>query len=105
VPYQAGRFVHAWQVRPEPKTRLQGSPEASLRRLHYDTIVHSVRALEFLIDLVGPEHVLLGSDYPFDMGNLDCVARVRELSMAPEVRRTVLGGRAGELLGIANRVQ
>jgi aminocarboxymuconate-semialdehyde decarboxylase len=105
VPYQAGRFVHAWQVRPEPKIRLKGSPEASLGRLHYDTIVHSAQALEFLIDSVGPEHVLLGSDYPFDMGNVDCVARVRELSVPPEVRRMVLGRRAEKLLGIAARAQ
>jgi aminocarboxymuconate-semialdehyde decarboxylase len=99
VPYQAGRFVHAFNVRTEPKARLKGSPEESLARLHYDTIVHSSRALEFLIATVGPEHVLLGSDYPFDMGELDCVARVKSVSSAG--REIVLGGRARELLGNA----
>jgi aminocarboxymuconate-semialdehyde decarboxylase len=98
VPYQAGRFVHAWQVRAEPKARLKGAPDASLRRLHYDTIVHSPRALQFLIEAVGADHVLLGSDYPFDMGNLDCVARVEALALPPSVRDTVLGQRAGQLL-------
>jgi aminocarboxymuconate-semialdehyde decarboxylase len=96
VPYQAGRFVHAFNVRVEPKTRLKGPPEASLARLHYDTIVHSSRALEFLIAAVGPEHVLLGSDYPFDMGEFDCVARVKSISS--EGRDIVLGKRAKELL-------
>ena len=99
LPYQAGRFVHAWNVRIEPKARLQGSPEASLARLHYDTIVHSTRALEFLIATVGAEHVLLGSDYPFDMGELDCVARVKAISS--DGRDVVLGARARELLGNA----
>jgi aminocarboxymuconate-semialdehyde decarboxylase len=99
VPYQAGRFVHAFKVRAEPKLRLQGSPEASLARLHYDTIVHSLRALEFLIATAGADRVLLGSDYPFDMGNLDCVARVEALAIAPGLRDTVLGARASELLG------
>jgi aminocarboxymuconate-semialdehyde decarboxylase len=98
VPYQAGRFVHAWQVRAEPKSRLRGSPEASLARLHYDTIVHSPRALAFLIETAGADRVLLGSDYPFDMGNLDCVARVAALALPPDLRDTVLGKRAGELL-------
>jgi aminocarboxymuconate-semialdehyde decarboxylase len=98
VPYQAGRFVHAWQVRAEPKSRLRGSPEASLARLHYDTIVHSPRALAFLIETVGADRVLLGSDYPFDMGNLDCVARVAAIVLPPDVRDTVLGKRAGALL-------
>ena len=81
---------------PSRRSRLKGPPEASLARLHYDTIVHSSRALEFLIATVGPEHVLLGSDYPFDMGELDCVARVKSISS--EGREIVLGKRAKELL-------
>ena len=101
VPYQAGRFVHAWQVREEAKVRLQGSPQASLGRLYYDSIVHAPRALQFLIDTVGADRVLLGSDYPFDMGNLDCVARVDALPAPLEVRDTVLGKAAAKLLGIA----
>jgi aminocarboxymuconate-semialdehyde decarboxylase len=99
VPYQAGRFLHAWNVRPEAKVNLRRPPEESLARLYYDTITHSKSALEFLIDEVGPEHVLLGSDYPFDMGNLDCVARVQALSVSPEVRDTILGRRAAAMLG------
>jgi aminocarboxymuconate-semialdehyde decarboxylase len=101
VPYQAGRFVHAFGVRAEPKARLRGSPEASLARLYYDTIVHSPRALEFLIAAAGPQRVLLGSDYPFDMGELDCVARVEALAIARTDRDAVLGRRANELLGNA----
>jgi aminocarboxymuconate-semialdehyde decarboxylase len=101
VPYQAGRFLHAFDVRAEPKARLRDSPAASLARLHYDTIVHSPRALEFLIATAGPEHVLLGSDYPFDMGELDCVARVNALAVSPACRDAVLGRRAKDLLGNA----
>jgi aminocarboxymuconate-semialdehyde decarboxylase len=97
VPYQAGRFAHAFNVRAEARARLKGPPEQSLARLHYDSIVHSPRALEFLIAAVGPERVLLGSDYPFDMGELDCVARVKSISSAG--RDIVLGRRAEELLG------
>jgi aminocarboxymuconate-semialdehyde decarboxylase len=99
LPYQAGRFVHAWRMRDESRLRLNSSPEASLARLHYDSIVHSTRALEFLVETVGPEHVLLGSDYPFDMGELDCVARVK--SIASDGRELILGARAAELLANA----
>jgi aminocarboxymuconate-semialdehyde decarboxylase len=99
LPYQAGRFMHAFNVRDEPKARLAGSPEASLKRLHYDTIVHSTQALEFLVAAVGAGRVLLGSDYPFDMGELDCVARVEALAIPPQQRDCVLGLRASELLG------
>jgi aminocarboxymuconate-semialdehyde decarboxylase len=98
VPYQIGRFLHAHAVRAEPKARLREPPEASLARLHYDSIVHSTRALDFLIDQVGPERVLLGSDYPFDMGNLDCVARVEALDRPRAVKDAILGGRVQEVL-------
>jgi aminocarboxymuconate-semialdehyde decarboxylase len=98
LPYQAGRFVHAFNVRAEPKARLRGSPQDSLARLYYDTIVHSPRALEFLLAAAGPERVLLGSDYPFDMGEFDCVQRVDALTISPAQRDAVLGLRAAQLL-------
>jgi aminocarboxymuconate-semialdehyde decarboxylase len=98
LPYQAGRFLHAFDVRAEPKARLRGLPEDSLARLHYDTIVHSQRALEFLLAAVGSEHVLMGSDYPFDMGEFDCVTRVDALPIPRADRDAVLGVRARELL-------
>jgi aminocarboxymuconate-semialdehyde decarboxylase len=103
VPYQMGRFLHAYQVRAEPKARLREPPEASLARLHYDSIVHSTRALDFLIDQAGPQRVLLGSDYPFDMGNLDCVARLDALDRPREVRDLILGGRISALLASVSR--
>jgi len=98
VPYQLGRFLHAFTVRAEAKVHLREPPELSLARLHYDSIVHSTRALEFLVDQAGPERVLLGSDYPFDMGNLDCVARVEAIARPRALRDMILGGRASELL-------
>jgi aminocarboxymuconate-semialdehyde decarboxylase len=99
VPYQAGRFQHGWEVRGEPKAHIKEPPGKSLSRLYYDTILHSKPTLEFLIGNVGPDRVLLGSDYPFDMGNLDCVARVKSLDIAPQARDLILGGYARTLLG------
>ena len=99
VPYQAGRFRHGWEVRAEAKVHLHKPPSESLGLLYYDTILHSKPALEFLISSAGHDHVLLGSDYPFDMGNLDCVARVRALSIEPASRDLILGGYARTVLG------
>jgi aminocarboxymuconate-semialdehyde decarboxylase len=99
VPYQAGRFQHGWEERGEPKSHLKEPPDKSLGRLYYDTILHSKPTLEFLVGSVGPDRVLLGSDYPFDMGNLDCVARVKALDIASEARDLILGGYARTLLG------
>ena len=100
VPYQAGRFQHAYDVRPEAKVNLLNGPAASVGRLYYDTILHAKPALEFLVNEAGADRVLLGSDYPFDMGNLDCVARVRAAvdqsgGARPDPRRL----RASALLG------
>ncbi len=99
VPYQAGRFVHGWKVRGEPQATLKSSPEASLRRFYYDTILHSKPQLEFLVQSVGAEHVLLGSDYPYDMGTPDCVRQVRALSVSEQDRDTILGRQALALFG------
>jgi aminocarboxymuconate-semialdehyde decarboxylase len=101
VPYQAGRFVHGWQVRNEPKRKLTKPPTDSLKRFYFDTIVHSKEVLEFLVEDAGAERVLLGSDYPYDMGMPDGVLQVRGLSIPTAAQAEILGGRAQALLGAA----
>ncbi len=98
VPYQAGRFSHGWHVRPEPRVHLKEPPDASLRRLYFDTIVHGRPALEFLVSTFGAGHVLLGSDYPFDMGTFECVRQVRALSI-PEADHATILSNGASLLG------
>jgi aminocarboxymuconate-semialdehyde decarboxylase len=100
VPYQAGRFNHGWQVRAEPRARLKTPPQASLDKLLFDTIVHGRPALEFLVSSCKAERVLLGSDYPFDMGTLECVRQVKALSIAATDKATILGGAAMRLLAL-----
>ena len=99
VPYQAGRWAHGWQVRPEPKVNLKQSPQPWIERFYYDTILHSTKNLEFLIGSAGPARVLLGSDYPYDMGTGECVRQVRALSIPEADKATVLGTQAWSLLG------
>ena len=98
IPYQGGRWVHGWQVRPEPKVHLKESPAPYLDRFVYDTILHSKTSLEFLIASVGAARVFLGSDYPYDMGMLDCVKHVRALGIAPADRDMILGNHAAAIL-------
>jgi len=99
VPYQAGRWAHGWQVRPEPKVNLKQSPQPWIERFYYDTILHSTKNLEFLIGSAGPKRVLLGSDYPYDMGTGECVRQVRALPLPEADKATVLGTQAWSLLG------
>jgi len=101
VPYQAGRFVHGWHVRTEPKSKLAKPPTESLKRFYFDTIVHSKEALAFLVGNAGAARVLLGSDYPFDMGMPEGVSQVRSLSVPAADQAAILGARARALLETA----
>ena len=99
IPYQGGRWVHGWKVRPEPKLHIKHSPEEYLDRFLYDTILHSKTSLEFLVASVGADRVFLGSDYPYDMGMLDCVRHVRALAISAADKDTILGDHAAKILG------
>lgn len=69
APYQIGRLVHGHKVRPEARRASQTSPAALLRRFYFDSLVFDPQALRYLIDLVGADHVCIGTDAPFDMGD------------------------------------
>lgn len=98
TPYQAGRFVHGWNVRDEPKKRLKGHPQASLDKLTFDTILHAPEPLRFLLDTVGEDRVMMGTDYPFDMGQYDMVSVVDRLQLAPAVRAAVVADTVARLM-------
>ena len=84
LPYQEARFVHGWGEREESKKSLKVSPAASLGRFLYDTILHARKPLEFLIGSAGADRVLLGSDYPYDMGQYDSVDLISSLSIGED---------------------
>jgi aminocarboxymuconate-semialdehyde decarboxylase len=95
-----GRLRHAHGFQPQARARLRESPEHSIRRFYFDTLTHDEALLRALIDYVGPDHVLLGSDYPFDMGDARHAETVRALGLPPEVEAAVLAGNAERLLGL-----
>jgi aminocarboxymuconate-semialdehyde decarboxylase len=94
-----GRLRHAHSFQPQARSRLRESPEASLRRFFYDTVVHDPGLLHALVDTVGADRVVLGSDHPFDMGDLRPADTVRAAGLAPADEAAVLGGNAAGLLG------
>jgi len=94
-----GRLRHAVQAVAAAGSRLSAAPDESLRRLYYDTVVHDRDVLAALVDYVGAERVVLGSDHPFDMGDGDPVGSVRRVGLEPDAEDLVLGGNASRLLG------
>jgi aminocarboxymuconate-semialdehyde decarboxylase len=95
-----GRMRHAHGFQPQARARLRESPEDSIRRFYFDTLTHDDALLRALIEYVGHEHVLLGSDYPFDMGDARHVATVRALELDADVEAAILAGNAERLLGL-----
>jgi aminocarboxymuconate-semialdehyde decarboxylase len=94
-----GRLRRAYAQVPAARQRLRDAPDASLARLYHDTVTHDQALLRRLIDDAGAEHVLLGSDRPFDMGSDDPVGEVRALGLPAAAEAAVLGGNAARLLG------
>ena len=97
LPYQIGRLDHAASVRPECQV-LPRRPTAYMRAMYYDTLTHSQESLRWLVGLVGNDHVVLGSDFPYDMGEFEPVRFVEGAGLSPEAVANVLGANAARLL-------
>jgi aminocarboxymuconate-semialdehyde decarboxylase len=98
------RMDHGWKARPDARTVLKKKPSSYLKRFFYDTITFDAGLLENLIERVGSRQVMLGSDYPFDMGDEDPVGLVESLRGIDESERErILGGTAARLLKIKRR--
>ena len=100
VPYQIGRFVHGFNVRPEPKTKTRTSPADLLRRFYFDALTHDAQAARHLIDRVGADRVVIGSDHPFDMGPPDLMGAIDSIpALTASEREYVCSLTALSLLG------
>lgn len=98
LPFAIGRSDRAWAVRPEAHGCAQ-PPSSYLRKLWFDTVVHDPVALRHLVEAAGGSRVLLGSDFPFDMGLDDPVAFVHGAGLPEEITRRILHENAENLLG------
>lgn len=98
APYQIGRWDHGFACRPEAQTVISIPPSDYFARLYFDSLTHDRMSLQFLGQRVGWDHVLLGSDYQFDMADKDPVQSVRALGLSAEDEAAVLGGNAETFL-------
>jgi aminocarboxymuconate-semialdehyde decarboxylase len=80
------------------------APSAYLKRIWFDSLVYSPEALRRLIDQVGAGQVVVGTDYPFDMGHYDIHALVGKTpGLSAAERAALLGGTAERLLEVSRR--
>jgi aminocarboxymuconate-semialdehyde decarboxylase len=97
--FDIGRLRHGWEVRQEPREHGTASPNELIKRVYVDSLVHNPRAVKYLLDTVGPSNVLLGSDFPADMGPADPVGElVRSELLTDDEKQAVLRGNAERLL-------
>lgn len=94
LPALRGRLAREQEIHPSGR-----DVRAALTRFHVDTVVHDVDVLRDLVEFFGPDHVLLGSDYPFDMGTEQPAELVRALALPADAESLILGGNALRLLG------
>jgi aminocarboxymuconate-semialdehyde decarboxylase len=100
-PYIRYRWDHGWKVRNEGKQFIDRPPSEYFSQLYFDSLTHGGPALSFLASTVGPERIMLGTDYPFDMGNYNSVAMVQNvIGITDAERDMMLGGNAMRLFKI-----
>ena len=93
----SGRIDHAWGARSDAHGNLPHPPSTYLKRVWVDTIVFTTHQLEALVKVFGAERVMMGTDYPFDMGEYDPIGHVVETGLDDKMTKAVVGGNAAKL--------
>jgi aminocarboxymuconate-semialdehyde decarboxylase len=95
LPYALGRLKRNRAIHPD-----YADPEAGFRRLYFDTVLFEPRALRFLCDVAGADKVVLGSDFPFGIGDPDPCGIVAATALTEAERSAILGGNAARIFHI-----
>ncbi len=98
IPYLVARFDRMWEKSRGPR-KIEQPPSTYLSRLWYDSIVYDQKTLNFLVETVGADRVLYGSDYPFSIGDMKGV-RERVDALAPGARDMIRSGNAMRLFDL-----
>jgi aminocarboxymuconate-semialdehyde decarboxylase len=97
LPFYWARTDHAFRHRPEMRHHIDRLPSEYLSGLYYDLTVFDPALVEGLADRFGVDHLLIGTDYPFDMGETDPLALLAATSLGIEDREMITGGNARRL--------
>ena len=108
LPHAGGYLAHYWarmdhahRARPDCRTVISKAPSSYLKKMYFDTISFDPQMLRHMIDQYGPGHVLLGTDYPYDMGIDDPVGLIGSVPRLKRAEKDMIeGGNAARLLKI-----
>jgi tryptophan 2,3-dioxygenase len=96
-----GRLENAWRHHPVAQGVCELPPSRYVNRFYVDSAVFDQRALQFLVGTMGSGHVMLGSDYPFPLGEHHVGSLIRTSNLSQESKDLLLGGNAVSFLGLA----
>jgi len=101
LPAYSGRIDHAAAARPDTCDHLRHMPTTYLKRLYFDSLVYTHHQLQYLVETYGADHILAGTDYPADMGEIDPIGFIeRAPALTDTERAAILGGNAARLLNM-----
>jgi aminocarboxymuconate-semialdehyde decarboxylase len=101
VPYAFDRMDFGWHAFESMRGRASGPPSTYARRFTYDAVAYQPHTLRFLVDVVGADRVVLGTDWPAPMRVEDPVKRIDEMDvLSPDEKDLILRGTAASILGI-----
>ena len=95
-----GRMENAWQHHPVARGQCKLSPKSYVGRFSVDSAIFDEGSLRFLVETMGEDRVMLGSDYPFPLGEERVGKLVRESSLAASAKQKILGGNGAKFLGM-----
>lgn len=100
LPFQIGRLDRGYEAKPGLVGRgISRAPSEYLKMMWVDTVVHDPRVLRFVIEMMGADRVLLGTDYPFEMGDTDPVTLIESAVADPATSAAIGGGNIAKLIG------
>jgi aminocarboxymuconate-semialdehyde decarboxylase len=99
VPYLMERMDNGWRDFVECRARIDELPSVYLKRLYYDTVNFNPHMLKMVRDMIGADHMVMGSDYPHLLGSIDrAVSSIESLDIPEEEKRRIFEGTAGSIL-------
>jgi len=104
-PATIGRIQHGFDVRPDLcAVDNQINPREYVKRIYFDSLVHDAAALEYLVNLAGADRIMLGTDYPFPLGELKPGKLIESMPYDDETKETLLSGSALNWLNIDRKI-
>ena len=94
------RLVHTWKMFPKAKESLLESPDVTAKRFYYDDLVFSPSAIKFLVETFGESQIVLGTDYPFALGDSEPLATLGKAGFGASTVAAITSGNARRFLGL-----